>query len=50
MDVCVVCVVQKGQQAKPGKSGQRSTDKVQSEKKNLDGAWMFVLRVLCVVK
>jgi hypothetical protein len=33
MDVCVVCVVQYGQKAKPGQSGQRSTDKVQRENK-----------------
>ena len=40
MDVCVVCVVQLGQKAKPGHSGQRSTVKIQRTKKNPLGVWM----------
>ena len=31
MDGCVVCVVQYGQKAKPGQSGQRSTENVKSK-------------------
>ena len=49
MDVCVVCVLQKGQKAKPE---QRSTDKVQ-EKKNPPPpppeAWMSVSSECCVL-
>jgi hypothetical protein len=37
----------KGQKAKPGQSGQRSTDKVRKKNKKIPpGAWMFVC---CVV-
>jgi hypothetical protein len=32
MNVCVLCIVQQGQKAKPGKAGQRSTDEVQRKK------------------
>jgi hypothetical protein len=34
MDICIVCVAQQGQKAKPGQSGQRSTDKVERKEKN----------------
>jgi hypothetical protein len=38
MNVYVVCVVQYGQKAKPGQSGQISTDKVQRENKKKNPA------------
>jgi hypothetical protein len=41
MDVCDVCVVPSGQNAKPGQSGQRSTDKVQRTKKIPVGGEIF---------
>ena len=45
----VLCVLYtKGQNAKPGQSGQRSTDKVQSEKKNPAGS-MDLCVCVCVL-
>jgi hypothetical protein len=46
----MLCVLySKGQKAKPGQSGQRSTDKVQ-KKKIPAGAWMVVRCVCCQVE
>jgi hypothetical protein len=47
MDVCVVRVAKSGQKAKPGQSGQSSTDNVQERTKKNPVMGMDV--VLCVV-
>ena len=52
MDVCVFCVVQKGQKAKPEQSGQRNRVKVQRKKENenIRHEYRCLSRgVLCVV-
>jgi hypothetical protein len=45
------CSVQKGQESKPGQSGQSSTDKsTEREQTKSLGAWMLVLYVVSIDK
>jgi hypothetical protein len=46
-DVCVVSVVQSGQKAKPGQSGQRRTDKVQRKKSGWVHACLSLVSGVC---
>jgi hypothetical protein len=52
MDICVMCVVQYGQKAKPGPSKHRiSTDEAQRTKQNRNGGMdVCLLLELCVKK
>jgi hypothetical protein len=49
MDVCVLCVVQQGQKAKSGQSGQRSTDKIERTKRIPPVGSIFVSCECCVM-
>ena len=43
MDVCVVRVAKSGQKAKPGQSGQSSTDNVQEREQKRIPTWAWML-------
>jgi hypothetical protein len=47
----LLCVLySKGRKAKPGQSGQESTDKLHRKKNPVDGMYVYFLWVLCAVK